>query len=213
MCVTCGCGNIDGALAQAQGFAQVPFRQPLHAHSGHAHTHAQGAVSVPGRDLQTIQLEAQILGKNQLIAERNRDWLSAKSILALNLVSSPGAGKTTLLERTLTDLKSELPISVIEGDQATSNDAERIRATGVPAVQINTGTGCHLEADMLERAIAALKCRQPGVPRPLRSWRARQSGDIFGDRGRRQTIEVPAHVPGRRGIAAKQGGSAAACPL
>jgi hydrogenase nickel incorporation protein HypB len=73
------------------------------------------------------------------------------------LVSSPGAGKTTLLERTLTDLKTELPISVVEGDQATSNDAERIRATGVPAVQINTGTGCHLEADMLARALDTLQ--------------------------------------------------------
>jgi hydrogenase nickel incorporation protein HypB len=112
---------------------------------------------VPGRDLHTIQLEAQILGKNQLAVEHNRDWLSAKNILPLNLVSSPGAGKTSLLERTLTDLKSELNISVIEGDQETSNDAERIRATGVRAVQNNTGTGYHLEADMLQRALDALK--------------------------------------------------------
>jgi hydrogenase nickel incorporation protein HypB len=112
---------------------------------------------VPGRDPQTIRLETQILGKNQLIASRNRDWMSARNILALNLVSSPGAGKTTLLERTLNDLKTEISISVVEGDQATSNDAERIRATGVRAVQINTGTGCHLEADMLERAIAKLE--------------------------------------------------------
>jgi hydrogenase nickel incorporation protein HypB len=108
-------------------------------------------------------LETQILGKNQLIAERNRGWLSGRHVLALNLMSSPGAGKTTLLERTLNDLKSDLPISVVEGDQATSNDAARIRATGVPAVQINTGTGCHLEADMLERALDTL---QP-APRSL----------------------------------------------
>jgi hydrogenase nickel incorporation protein HypB len=127
----------------------VPLRKPAHEHS---HT----ASAVPARDSHTIRLEAQILGKNQVVAERNRGWLSGREILALNLVSSPGAGKTALLERTLNDLKAELKISVVEGDQATSNDAERIRATGVRAVQINTGTGCHLEADMLERALRAL---------------------------------------------------------
>jgi hydrogenase nickel incorporation protein HypB len=180
MCVTCGCGNTFGATltmhgvehehvhadgtrhthvhVNPQGFAAVPFRQHGLTNADHAHAHTGDvALSVPGRDLHSIQLETQILSKNQITAERNRGWLMERNILALNLVSSPGAGKTTLLERTLTDLKSELSISVIEGDQATSNDAERIRATGVPAVQINTGTGCHLEADMLERALTALK--------------------------------------------------------
>jgi hydrogenase nickel incorporation protein HypB len=176
MCVTCGCGKTDGATltlhevehehlhadgtrhTHAHGFAAVPFRQQADVHTGHAHVHTHDpALSVPGRDAHTIQLETRILSKNQLIAERNRDWLADRNILALNLVSSPGAGKTTLLERTLTDLKSEVNISVVEGDQATSNDAQRIRATGVSAVQINTGTGCHLEADMLERAMEALK--------------------------------------------------------
>jgi hydrogenase nickel incorporation protein HypB len=113
-------------------------------------------VAVRGKDAHTVELEAQILGKNQLIAERNRGWLAGRGILALNLVSSPGAGKTTLLERTLNDLKADHRIAVVEGDQATANDAERIRATGVRAVQINTGAGCHLEADMLERALAML---------------------------------------------------------
>ena len=174
MCVTCGCGNTDGALTvldstqehvhadgtrhshePAHGFAAVPFRQHAQGHA-HAHSH-EAALTVPGRDAHTIQLETQILSKNQLIAGRNRNWLLRRKILALNLVSSPGAGKTTLLERTLTDLKSDVSIGVIEGDQATSNDAERIRATGVRAVQINTGTGCHLEADMLERALDELK--------------------------------------------------------
>jgi hydrogenase nickel incorporation protein HypB len=183
MCVTCGCGDTEGVtLSSADGehehvhadgtrhththadgshhshahshgdavaFAQVPLRQPTQVQS-------HSALAVPGRDSHTIQLETQILGKNQLLAERNRGWLSGRQILALNLVSSPGAGKTALLERTLNDLKAELKISVVEGDQATSNDAERIRATGVRAVQINTGTGCHLEADMLERALRAL---------------------------------------------------------
>jgi len=126
-----------------------------HAHDhnhddDHAHTHA----SMHGT---TISLEAEILAKNDLLAERNRGWFDGKNILALNLVSSPGSGKTTLLERTITDLKDELPINVVEGDQETVNDAQRIKATGCRVVQINTGTGCHLEADMLARGIKELQ--------------------------------------------------------
>jgi hydrogenase nickel incorporation protein HypB len=105
----------------------------------------------------TISLEAEILAKNDLLAERNRGWFDGRNILALNLVSSPGSGKTTLLERTITDLKATLPINVVEGDQETINDAERIKSTGCRVVQINTGTGCHLEADMLARGIKELK--------------------------------------------------------
>lgn len=138
----------------------------LHSHADH-HEHPPGqvfgAASVPGRDRRSVELEAQILGKNQLVAERNRGWLAGRGILALNLVSSPGAGKTTLLERTLTDLRQTLPMAVVEGDQATSNDAQRIQATGVRAVQINTGTGCHLEAEMLERALALLRPERSSV--------------------------------------------------
>jgi hydrogenase nickel incorporation protein HypB len=111
------------------------------------HARAQGT---------TIALEQDILAKNQLLAERNRGWLAGREILALNLVSSPGSGKTTLLERTIRDLQSQLAISVIEGDQATMNDAECIRATGCKVIQINTGTGCHLEADMLARGLQQL---------------------------------------------------------
>jgi hydrogenase nickel incorporation protein HypB len=144
----------------------TPGHEHMHAHDqvpakvdlqGPEHSHHGQDLSVPGRDRRTVELEAQILGKNQLIAERNRDWLAGRGVLALNLLSSPGAGKTTLLERTLRDLKGQLRVAVIEGDQETSNDAERIRATGVRAVQINTGTGCHLEADMLERALGVLE--------------------------------------------------------
>lgn len=146
-------------LSPAAGAVQLHGFEPL-APAGPAARQAEPDVdaplAVPGRDAHTIHLEQQILEKNQLIARRIRNWLSERGILALNLVSSPGAGKTTLLERTLTDLAATLPISVVEGDQATSNDAERIRATGVRAVQINTGTGCHLEADMLERALGLL---------------------------------------------------------
>ena len=104
----------------------------------------------------TIALEQEILGKNQLLAERNRGWFARHDILALNLVSSPGSGKTTLLERAIRDLRGEVAINVIEGDQATVNDAERIRATGCRAIQINTGTGCHLEAEMLARGLQQL---------------------------------------------------------
>ena len=130
-----------------------------HAHApaaGHDHPHAHD-LQVPGRDTQTIALEAAVLGKNQALAERNRGWLAGRGVLALNLMSSPGAGKTTLLERSIRDLQGQVAISVVEGDQATAFDAERIRATGAAAVQVNTGTGCHLEADMLARALDLLQ--------------------------------------------------------
>ena len=98
-----------------------------------------------------------MLAKNDALAAKNRAWFAGREILALNLVSSPGAGKTTLLERTIRDLKEEAPLYVLEGDQATANDGMRIRAAGAPAVQINTGTGCHLEADMVARGLMELK--------------------------------------------------------
>lgn len=148
----------------------------VHEHDGrvhsHEHHHAQtpAAPEHPGAALSeaaiaaathgtTIALEQDVLAKNQLLAEHNRGWLASRHITALNLVSSPGAGKTTLLERTIRDLQalhSTRSIQVIEGDQATLNDAERIRATGCRAVQINTGTGCHLDAGMVSRALAQL---------------------------------------------------------
>ncbi|CAN7561520.1 hydrogenase nickel incorporation protein HypB [Caballeronia sp. LjRoot29] len=148
----------------------------VHEHDGrvhsHEHHHAQtpAAPEHPGAALSEaaiaaathgtrIALEQDVLAKNQLLAEHNRGWLASRHITALNLVSSPGAGKTTLLERTIRDLQalhSTRSIQVIEGDQATLNDAERIRATGCRAVQINTGTGCHLDAGMVSRALAQL---------------------------------------------------------
>ena len=88
-----------------------------------------------------------------LLAERNRGWLEAKGILALNLVSSPGSGKTSILERTLTDLKGKLHFTVLEGDQQTANDADRIAATGAPVKQINTGAGCHLDAHVVGHGV------------------------------------------------------------
>ena len=104
-----------------------------------------------------VELEARILAKNDALAERNRAWFSGREILALNLVSSPGAGKTSLLERTIRDLSRDLRLFVIEGDQATANDGERIRAAGAPAVQVNTGSGCHLEADMVAHGLRELR--------------------------------------------------------
>ena len=105
------------------------------------------------------RLSEAMLAKNDRLAERNRGWFAGRDILALNLVSSPGSGKTTLLERTLRDLRTSCD-SVIEGDQATTRDAERIRATGCEVVQINTGTGCHLEADMLARGCSGSRRRR-----------------------------------------------------
>jgi hydrogenase nickel incorporation protein HypB len=106
---------------------------------------------------EVVALETRILAKNDALAAKNRAWFRGREILALNLVSSPGAGKTTLLERTIRDLRDEMKLFVVEGDQATANDGERIRAAGAAAVQVNTGTGCHLEADMVARGLQELK--------------------------------------------------------
>ncbi len=101
-------------------------------------------------------MEQEVLAKNDRLAELNRDWLAGRGILAVNLMSSPGSGKTTLLERTIRDLDGRLPVSVIEGDQETVLDAARIRSTGAPVIQINTGAGCHLDAEMLADGLRTL---------------------------------------------------------
>ncbi|MDP7150283.1 MAG: hydrogenase nickel incorporation protein HypB [Paracoccaceae bacterium] len=121
-----------------------------HTHEGDDKRHAHG----PNGEI--ISLEQAVLSKNDSIAARNRGWFEGRGVLALNLVSSPGAGKTTLLERTIAEMAGKRKIYVIEGDQMTSNDAERIRAAGARAIQINTGAGCHLEADMIADAVATL---------------------------------------------------------
>lgn len=135
MCIDCGCGSDE-----------ISIDGQRHQHSHDPHT----------SKTRRIQIEVDLLAKNNEYAENNRDYFARRGILALNLVSSPGSGKTTLLTRTINDLKSDLPITVIEGDQQTDNDAERIRATGVPAVQINTGKGCHLDAHMVAQALQKL---------------------------------------------------------
>ena len=137
-----------------------------HDHDHHAHA-ATGenldfgaglaGVHVPGLSQERIvRIERDILSKNRSYAEQNRAYFAQKGVLALNFVSSPGSGKTSLLVRAIEDLKSRHAIAVIEGDQQTSNDAERIRATGVKAMQVNTGKGCHLDAHMVGHALETL---------------------------------------------------------
>jgi hydrogenase nickel incorporation protein HypB len=125
-----------------------------HAHDpAHSHPHSAQRKEAPA---ELVALETSLLAKNLQIAERNRGWFAGRGVVALNIMSSPGSGKTTLLVRTLRDLGAELAMSVVEGDQETSADADRIRATGTKAIQVNTGAGCHLEADMLEQAVRRL---------------------------------------------------------
>jgi hydrogenase nickel incorporation protein HypB len=145
MCATCGCGE-DGAAITLAGEGHGhdhPHGHDHHHHDGHVHT-------------ETIALEQKVLAKNDLIAEQNRKWLAERKILALNITSSPGAGKTTLLERSIGEVAHRRPVFVIEGDQETLLDAERIRAAGARAVQVNTGAGCHLDAEMVRRALETL---------------------------------------------------------
>lgn len=108
-------------------------------------------------------MEQDVLYQNNLLAQRNRGYFDAKNILALNLVSSPGSGKTSLLERTLNDLAGQLEFAVIEGDQQTTHDADRIGATGTRVTQINTGKGCHLDAHMVLHAVQGLKPKENSV--------------------------------------------------
>ena len=171
MCSTCGCSGDGGPVVtdlsdggkhshsheHGPGHSHGHDHGPGHSHDhdhDHDHDHATTVTHQPSTRL--VDLEVEVLAKNDLLAARNRGWFEGRGILALNLMSSPGAGKTSLLERTIRDLSSELSLSVIEGDQETVLDAERIRATGCRVVQINTGSGCHLDADMLARGLRTL---------------------------------------------------------
>ncbi len=162
MCGTCGCSDGNKATVidlqtgehthiDADGNEITHTHDHVHEHDDH-HDHAHGSAATT-----TVVLEQAIMQKNDALAARNRAWFSGREILALNLVSSPGSGKTSLLERTIIDLKDKFPIYVIEGDQQTANDAQRIKDSGAPSVQINTGTGCHLEADMVMSGLKILK--------------------------------------------------------
>lgn len=144
MCTVCGCGEPD---------------QHEHQHS-HSHDYGNGeaGVHVAGvEQTRLITIEQDILTKNNRYAAANRRYFSAHAILSLNLVSSPGAGKTTLLTQTIQQIQSEIPVTVVEGDQQTDLDASRIRETGCRAVQVNTGKGCHLDAHMIGHAIDDLQ--------------------------------------------------------
>ncbi len=165
MCVTCGCSDDSAKITHPQTGEVVEINSHSHSHTlpdgtviNHSHSHEKVDDASLHAKIHntTISLEQDILAKNDLIAAQNRGWFKGRNILALNLMSSPGSGKTTLLTRTINDLKYKLPISVIEGDQETINDAKKIEATGCKVVQINTGTGCHLDALMVEKGLQKL---------------------------------------------------------
>jgi len=157
MCTVCGCS--EGEVKIEGGHEHHHDHSHDHAH-GHDHHYGKGPAHAhaPGlSQARMVQIETDILAKNNEYASANRVEFAKREVLALNLVSSPGSGKTTLLTRSIEDMKGETPIAVIEGDQQTANDAERIRETGVPAIQVNTGKGCHLDGHMVGHALEHLE--------------------------------------------------------
>ncbi|MBR1131881.1 hydrogenase nickel incorporation protein HypB [Bradyrhizobium iriomotense] len=191
MCTVCGCSDGKTSIEHAHDHHHGHdghHHDHDHAHDGHHHHHHHGDHHGPGHDHvpadaglldrganpagqtiaglssdRIIQVERDILGKNDSLAAANRARFRADEVLAFNLVSSPGAGKTSLLVRAVSELKDSFPVGVIEGDQQTSNDAERIRATGVAAIQVNTGKGCHLDAAMVGEAYDRLPWLNGGL--------------------------------------------------
>ncbi|AKV03373.1 [NiFe] hydrogenase nickel incorporation-associated protein HypB [Labilithrix luteola] len=147
MCATCGCSS-DGKHEHHDHGEHGHHR---HDHDGHSHGHTHGST-----ETRRIRLEHEVLAKNDALARENRAWLAGRKVKALNLLGSPGAGKTTLLEASIRALRGRLPVSVLEGDQETEHDAARIRATGARAIQINTGTVCHLDAHVVGHALEEL---------------------------------------------------------
>jgi len=170
MCGTCGCSDGNTVKISKPG---------MHTHThldenGNEYTHSHQEMSQDyahhdfvhkheDHHSHLIEVEKNILQFNDLGAARNRGYFDAKKIFTLNLVSSPGSGKTTFLEKTLTDLKSQLDFYIIEGDQQTFNDADRINAIQIPVIQINTGTGCHLESDMIYDAVKKLEIKNHSI--------------------------------------------------
>jgi hydrogenase nickel incorporation protein HypB len=152
MCGSCGCAAETTVRLLPSG--ESGLAQHGEAAGSHVHEHQHGPGGGPAD--RTVALQQKILARNDAIAGQNRDWLQQRGLLAINLMSSPGSGKTTLLERTARDLARQPVISVIEGDQETTLDAARIRAAGCRVVQINTGTGCHLDAAMVADALQAI---------------------------------------------------------
>jgi hydrogenase nickel incorporation protein HypB len=150
MCETCGCGNPDETNIHEPKHDHEHEHQ--HEHDGYKHTHPHE--HAPQK---VIDLNKDILLENNRLAERNRGYFEGKHVLCLNLVSSPGSGKTTILEKTIRDLIPTHKIFVIEGDQQTTRDADRIEKSGAAAIQINTGTGCHLDAKMIHLALKKIE--------------------------------------------------------
>lgn len=189
MCDTCGCNQPGGRFRIIKpGEDQDHDHVHTHAHShdghmhSHEHTHGEEHDHTHPHDHahvhdhehyhdhehshasgRAVTVEQDILSRNILLAERNRGYFEAKNIFALNLVSSPGSGKTSILERTIRELQGQCKVSVIEGDQQTSNDADRIRKAGAPSIQINTGDGCHLDAEMVNKAFRELNVQERSV--------------------------------------------------
>jgi len=166
MCVTCGCSSdenevkiikVDGTSVQHSHSHDHGNGSHVHSHShDHDHNHEHHHHDHSHDHIKEIDLERAILHQNDLLAERNKGYFEAKNIFAINLVSSPGSGKTSLLERTIADLKNDISFAVIEGDQQTTNDADRIAALEIPVIQINTGKGCHLDSEMISKAVKEL---------------------------------------------------------
>jgi len=161
MCATCGCDQ--PGMIKITNVRDMLFPQAGHHHSHDRDQHMNVPTLQQNAKRTQIDLEQDILHKNNLLAERNRGYFAAKEIAAFNLVSSPGSGKTALLECTLRDLKEDLDFYVIEGDQQTTNDADRIAKFNVPVTQINTGKGCHLDATMVWDALIELKPQNDSV--------------------------------------------------
>jgi len=155
MCGTCGCGLPDPVTIRKPG-EQLKYNshhKPVADHDhGHDHSHER-----------EINLELDIMHKNDLLAERNRGYFEAKKIFAVNMVSSPGSGKTSILERTIKELTNKTGIYIIEGDQQTMLDADRIEKAGAPVVQVNTGNGCHLDAEMVNQALKKLEVPEGSI--------------------------------------------------
>ncbi len=170
MCTVCGCGEGEVTV---EGHEHEHGHHHHHDHS-HSHPHneqgdlhyGQGPAHAhaPGMSQsRMVEIEQNILSKNDEYAHDNRHLFGHKGLFVLNLVSSPGSGKTTLLTETVNRLKAQVPLAVIEGDQQTANDADRIRQTGVKAIQVNTGKGCHLDAHMVGHAVSHLQMADYGI--------------------------------------------------
>lgn len=175
MCDTCGCNqDVNSVTIRTPDEVNIQSEYSSadlsHSHSDHLHSHSHNHDHPNHNHPHThdssgriIEVETDILQKNNLLAERNRGYFEAKHITALNLVSSPGSGKTLLLERTIRELDKDLRFAVIEGDQQTMNDANRINAVGAPVVQVNTGNGCHLDSEMINNAIKKLEPKENSI--------------------------------------------------